>query len=98
MKLTKDMKEWIKNNDCCCWELHFHPYNNDEILLKFCVDKNDHTCFWYVSDLLNVEEDCIWANSIEDAKEDFEYKISEYYQDQINYYDELLDKFEEDLE
>lgn len=87
-------KQWAENDGC--YELHFERYYDDDIILKFCQDKEDANCFWYVSDMLKVEQDCVWTDNIDEAKEDFEYKISEYFQDQINYYDDLLKKFEED--
>lgn len=86
-------KHWIEQNGF--YDLHFEPYYDDEIILRFFQDDEDSTCFWYVSNMLNVEDDCIYAESIEDEIEDFEYKVKEYFQDQINYYDELLEKFEE---
>ena len=91
------IKRWIKNNET--YELHFEPYYEDEIVLAFTNDKDDMNCFWYVSELLNVENDCIFADSIEETKEEFERLIAQHYEGQASYYDELYNKFifEEDV-
>lgn len=88
------MKKWIENNGC--YELHFQPYYNDKIVLKFYVDTNDSENFWYVSNLLNIENDYIFCDSIEEAKEEFEQMILNYYVEQAKYYDDLSNKFEDD--
>ena len=90
----QENRHWIRNEDV--YELHFRPYNDDEIILKFIQDKEDASNFIYVSDLLNVEHGEIIANSVEYAMEEFEYMIEEYIKDQIDYYEELLEKFEEE--
>ncbi len=50
----------------------------------------------YVSDLLNVEHDEEFAESIEDAMEQFEDMVIDYIKEKIAYYDEMLDKFQEE--
>lgn len=91
----QENRYWIKSNEDV-YELHFRPYDDDEIVLKFIQDKEDSSNYIYVSDLLNVEHGEITANSVEDAMEDFEYMIEDHIKDQIDYYEELLEKFEED--
>ena len=85
---------WLKNDDV--YELHFTQFYDDEIILKFVQDKNDSENYIYVSDLLNVEHDEILAESIEDAMEQFEDMVVDHIQEQISYYDEMLDKFQEE--
>ena len=85
---------WLVNDDVC--ELHFTQFYDDEIILKFIQDKNDSENYIYVSDLLNVEHDEILAESIEDAMEQFEDMVVDHIQEQISYYDEMLDKFQEE--
>ena len=87
------MKKWVINN-LGAYELHFCPFYDDEILLSFCVDKNDKTLYWFVSDLLKIEEDCQHFDSIDEAKEEFENLIAEYFGDQIIYYEGILNKFQ----
>lgn len=85
---------WQINNDV--FELHFTQFYDDKIILKFVQDKNDSENYIYVSDFLNVEHDDILAESVEDAMEQFENMIVDYIQEQISYYDEMLDKFQEE--
>lgn len=89
------MKYWEQTNDGV-YKLHFNPYNcEDMILLKFCTDKKDKTVYYFVSEVLEIEGDYQRFDSIEDAKEEFEYMVRDYFQEQLNYYEELLEKFEE---
>lgn len=61
------------------YELHFTQFYDDEIILKF----------------VNVEHDEILAESIEDAMEQFGDMVIDHIQEQISYYEEMLDKFQE---
>lgn len=94
---------WLVNDDF--FELHVkefrsfiqfcdyrHSYN-DEVILKFVKNKNNPKEYFYVSDFLNVEYDIITANSIEDAKEQFEDMVIQYIQNKIYYHEEILEKF-----
>lgn len=85
---------WLLNDDV--YELHFTQFYDDEIILKFVQDKRDSENYIYVSKLLNVEHDDILAESIEDAMEQFENMVVDHIQEQISYYDEMLDKFQEE--
>ena len=78
------------------YELHFTQFYDDEIILKFIQDKDDSENYIYVSDLLNVEYDEEFAESVEDAMDQFENKVIDYIQEQISYYEEMLDKFQEE--
>lgn len=84
---------WLKNEDV--YELHFTQFYDDEIILKFVQDKDDSENYIYVSDLLNVEHNEILADSVEDAMEQFEDMVVEHIQEQIDYYEEMLNKFSE---
>lgn len=83
---------WLQNDDV--YELHFTQFYDDEIILKFVQDKNDLENYIYVSSLLNVEHGKILAESVEDAMEQFEDMVVDHIQDQISYYEEMLDKFQ----
>jgi len=85
---------WLVNNDV--YELHFTQFYDDEIILKFIQDKDDLENYIYVSDLLNVEHGEILADSIKDAMKQFEEYVIEYIQEKISYYEEMLDKFQEE--
>ena len=77
------------------YELHFTHFYDDEIILKFIQDKNDSENYIYVSDLLSVENDEEFAESVENAMEQFEDMVIDYIKEKIAYYDEMLDKFQE---
>jgi len=82
---------WVEQDGY--YELHFEPYYEDLIIAKLTPSKDGE---WiYVSNLLNVEYDEIYAASLQEAKEEIENKVEEHYQDQANYYDELLEKFKD---
>lgn len=84
---------WLLNNNV--YELHFIQFYGDKIILKFIQDKDDSENYIYVSDLLNVEHDEEFAESIKDAMEQFEDMVIDYIKERIAYYDEMLDKFQE---
>ncbi len=90
----KANRRWVEHDGC--YELHFEEYGNDEVVLKFVPDKKDDTCYWYVSKDLNVEADCEFFDSIEDAKETFEIMYEQYLEDQVNCYKELLEQWNEE--
>ena len=85
---------WLVNDDV--YELHFHQFYDDEIILKFVQNKEDSENYIYVSGLLNVEHDEEFTESIEDAMEQFEYMVIDYIKEKIGYYEEMLDKFREE--
>lgn len=91
MKVNRYWK--IKNG---CYELHFIKYEIDEVVLKFVPDKNDNGLYWYVSEDLKVEADCERYDSIEEAKENFELLYEQYLEGQINFYEELLEQWDEE--
>ena len=84
---------WLVNDDV--YELYFTQFYDGEIILKFIQDPSDSENYIYVSSLLNVEHDDILAESVEDAMEQLEDKVIDYIKEKINYYEEMLDKFQE---
>jgi len=87
---------WKDNNGV--FELHFEQFYEDSIVLKFIQDEKDNTCCRYCSDLLKVEEDYEFCDTIEEAKELFEDKVREHILDELNYYDDMLNKWDEKSE
>lgn len=85
---------WLLNDGV--YELHFTQFYDDEIILKFIQDKEDSENYIYVSELLNVEHDEEFAESVEDAMEQFEAMVVDHIQEQISYYEEMLGKFQEE--
>ncbi len=84
---------WLVNDDV--YELHFTQFYDDEIILKFMQDKDDSENYIYVSDLLNVEHDELQADSLEDAMEQFEDMVVDHIKDEISYYEDMLERFNE---
>lgn len=90
----KANRHWVEQNGC--YELHFAKFGNDEIVLKFVPSKEDKTCFWYTSEDLKVDYDCEYFDSLEEAKEEFELKCEAFLEDQIEYYESLLEQWNEE--
>lgn len=86
-------KYWKENNGR--YEFKFKPFYTESVILTFRQDNNDLNRFNYISSLLKVENDYIYADSIEEAKEEFEYLIETFLADQVRYYEDLLKKFQE---
>ena len=85
---------WLANDNV--FELHFKQFYDDEVILKFVKDKYIPDSYIYVSELLKVEDDLIFAESVKDAMEQFEDMIIDYIEDKISYYEEMLEKFQEE--
>ena len=94
IKRKYENRYWLDNDDV--FELHFTQFYDDEVILKFKQDKDDPEIYIYVSDLLKVEYDIIEADSVEDAIGQFEDMIIDYIQYKFNYYEEMLEKFQEE--
>ncbi len=81
-------RRWVENNGC--YELHFEKFGIDTIVLKFCRDEKDLNCYWYTFEDLNIKSECNIYESIDKAKEDFEFIYESYLEDEIEYYKDLL--------
>jgi hypothetical protein len=77
-------------------KLYFTQYYDENMILGFQQDKEDKELFWYVSDFLNVEQDCIAMESPNTAMEEFENMIIEHIEDEISSLEDLKDKFNEE--
>ena len=86
-------KCWKESNGR--YELTFKPFYTESVILTFKQDVSDVERFNYVSSLMRIEDDCIYADSIEEAKEEFEYLIEAFLAEQVHYYEDLLKKFQE---
>lgn len=93
-KIKHENRYWLAYDDV--FELHFKQFYDDEIILKFVKDEYIPDSYIYVSELLKVEDDSIFADSVEDAMEQFEDMIVDHIQDNINYYEDMLEKFQEE--
>lgn len=92
-KIKHENRYWLAYDDI--FESHFTQFHDDEVILKFKQDKDDPEIYIYVSDLLKVEYDIIEADSVEDTMEQFEDMIIDHIQDEISYYEDMLEKFQE---
>ena len=83
---------WLINEDNI-YELHSTYFNEDQIVLNFTIDENDLENYIYSSELLQVENEDIFAFSIDKAMEQFENIYIDYIQEKIFYYEDILKEF-----
>ena len=92
-------KEWIWQR--VLWIAFRWFYGDDEdIIAKFIEDEtNDRfvytNAFIYTSKELNADHDILFANSIEDAKQQIEEMLIEHWKDGIEYLEDRLKEFQE---
>ena len=94
------MKEWkVKKNEFGEeWhELRFSPFyeDDDEVIASFVQDEMDDEAFYYTSKELNADHDILFANSIEDAKQQIEEMLIEHWKDEIESLEDRLKEFQE---
>ena len=93
------MKEWkVKKNEFGEeWhELRFSSfYEDDEVIASFVQDEMDDKTFYYISEELSVDDDLLWADSIDDAKQQIEEMLIEHWKDEIEYLEGRLKEFQE---
>ena len=98
MSKTYENKHWELDltQGILVGKLHFTQYYDDEVILSFQQDKEEAECFWYVSEFLNVEHDCLFEVSPEEAMVDFEDMIIARMEDEISALEDMRDKFQEE--
>ena len=79
-----------------CYDLHFDKFGEDVIVLTFAKDNDIPNCYNYKSEDLKVEDDYEYADTLEEIKEIFELMYEEHLQDEINYYECLLNMWNEE--
>lgn len=94
------MKEWkVKKNEFGEeWhELRFSPFYGDDedIIASLMQDESDSEVFYYTTKELNADNDILWADSIEDAKQQIEEMLIEHWKDEIGYLEDRLKEFQE---
>ena len=82
-------KKWVKEKNKEV--LYFTPYYDEEKLAEVFYEDDGGWC--YSSSLLDVTNEYLGSDSLEDAKEDVESMIENYYEGAINYYKEMLERF-----
>lgn len=74
-------------------KLHFTQYYDDEVILRFQQDKDDKELFWYASEFLKVEQDCVSIDSKYFITDEFESMIIDYIDEKISELEDIKEKF-----
>lgn len=84
--------------DSLVGRLHFTQFYDDKVILLWQQNNNEKDSFYYQSELLNVEQDSIYVPSEnpDEAMEQFADMIEDHIQDQISFYENMLEKFKEE--
>ena len=93
------MKEWkVEKNEFGkeYYELHFGEFYGDDedIIAKFIEDETNDKVFYYISEELSVDDDLLWADSIDDAKQQIEEMLIEHWKDEIESLEDRLKEFQ----
>ena len=77
--------------------MHFDQFYGDDedIIASLVQDEEDDKAFYYTSKELNADNDILWADSIEEAKQAVEEMLIEHWKDEIGYLKERLKEFQE---
>ena len=78
-------------------ELRFSQFygDDDEVIASFVQDEMDDEAFYYISKELGADDDLLWADSIDDAKQQIEEMLIEHWKDEIEYLEDRLKEFQE---
>ena len=83
---------WQYHEGSDSYDLYFNAFGDENIIAGI-TDTGDG---WeYGSTLLGVDNDFLDADNLEDAQSEMLDLIEQHYQDEINYYEELLSQFKE---
>lgn len=81
---------WQYHEGSDSYDLYFNAFGDENIIAGI-ADTGDG---WeYGSTLLGVDNDFLDADNLEDAQSEMLDLIEQHYQDEINYYEELLSQF-----
>lgn len=84
---------WKHNEEKDYYELMF----NNESVLRFAVN-TDEGCFFWVSEMLNVEYECGDFHSTEETKEELEDIYETWLEERRDHFDELCDLWHSERE
>lgn len=87
-------KYWKKNNQV--YELHFEMHFEDVVVFELEECKDEENWYGYSSKLLKIEHEEMTKTSLDNAKENIENLFREWLQDNYNYYEQLLEEFDEE--
>ena len=89
-------RRWIENDGYYLLEAYF--YDDWREVLRMRQDEDDKALWIMSSKRMNIEFDYLdEADTLEKAKEGFELKYTEYLEDQLRYYEDLINAWEEEL-
>ena len=97
--MGKEHENWYweveEIHDVLVGRLHFTQFYDDEVILEWQQNNNAKDDFYYTSKLLRVEQDSIYISSEnpDEAMEQFVDMIEDRIQDQISFYEDMLEKF-----
>lgn len=79
-------------------KLHFTQFYDDEVILEWQQNNDKKDDFYYISKLMEVEYDSIYvpSESPDEAMEQFIDMIEDHIQGQIFFYEDMLEKFQEE--
>lgn len=87
-----ECRRWVENGER--YELRFTKFHDEETVLIFAPDPKEADCYVYVSEELHVEYDYIYAESIEEAKQQLEDIYRSHLEDEAEYWSDMLQKWE----
>lgn len=102
IKMNKKYENWYwevdEFNDALVGRLHFTQFYDDEVILEWQQNNSEKDTFYYTSKLMKVEQDSIYVPSEnpDEAMEQFVDMIEDHMQDQISFYEDMLEKFKEE--
>lgn len=85
-------KRWVEEDGAHI--LYFTPFYEELEIARITPDEDGDWC--YSSPETKAEFDYLYVKTLDQAKNKVECMIAEHYQDEINYYQELFDKFDEE--
>ena len=97
--MSKEHENWYweveEIHDSLVGRLHFTQFYDDEVILEWQQNNNEKDSFYYTSKLLKVEHDSIYvkSESPDEAMEEFVDMIEYHIQDQVYFYEDMLEKF-----
>ena len=102
--MSKEHENWYweveEIHDALVGRLHFTQFYDDEVILEWQQNNNEKNSFYYQSKLLNATKELDFI-FVEDenpdmAMEQFVDMIEDHIQDQISFYEDMLEKFKEE--
>lgn len=78
-----------------CYKLHFTEFYDDKVIVAFVKDDKYNNLFIITSELMDIEYDYIFCETVEEAKEECEQMVLDFWQDKIEGYVHCIEQFNE---